>query len=468
MAKTRRPSRTTVVVATSAFVASLATWVGYRWLEARNPAITIALRNALGVPPEPRFQWRSIDGKYWQVLGATAPIEADDSEGDVAAGCPRGMIRVKGRFKLDTYRSESSEEVERLQNDACTNWISRDFPARCAEFDRDKWLALSASLPTKPMDFCVDRFEYPNKRGENPIIVVTHVEAKGLCSAQGKRLCTETEWTFACEGEEATPYPYGYVRDAEACVVDQPWVPFVEGALSDRKSDNARAELDRLWQGRPSGSKPKCKSPFGVHDMTGNVDEWTQSVRKTGFASILKGGYWGPVRARCRPSTRAHGEQFVAYQQSLRCCSGPGTGSELAAPRTSKLPDTHPVPDAGSVDASTTDSGESLSKDAEAPAEDGAVNVGAAAVAPSAAPSDPPVRAPFSIADVPIPSTSDELEALANTFKSSTCAASPGPATSASFAVVAWAAVGAAFIRRRTRVRAGYPARPRSRRASGT
>lgn len=55
--------------------------------------------------------------------------------------------------------------------------------------------------------------------------------------------------------------------------------------------------------------------------MTGNVDEWTTSVRRGERPSILKGGYWGPVRARCRPSTRAHGEDFAYYQQGFRCCS---------------------------------------------------------------------------------------------------------------------------------------------------
>ena len=70
----------------------------------------------------------------------------------------------------------------------------------------------------------------------------------------------------------------------------------------------------------PAGSFPECQSPFGVYDMTGNIDEWTMSSYG-GRKSILKGGYWGPVRTRCRPSTRAHGEDHAFYQQGVRCCA---------------------------------------------------------------------------------------------------------------------------------------------------
>jgi acyl carrier protein len=58
-----------------------------------------------------------------------------------------------------------------------------------------------------------------------------------------------------------------------------------------------------------------------VYDLTGNVDEWTDGKISRGNRSILKGGYWGQVRARCRPSTRVHGEDFACYQQGFRCCA---------------------------------------------------------------------------------------------------------------------------------------------------
>ena len=166
----------------------------------------------------------------------------------------------------------------------------------------------------------MDQFEFPNRKNSNPWIFVNFNESEELCKQQGKRLCSEDEWTFACEGEEAKPYPYGYDRDQNACVIDRPWLAYHPSGLRPR--DQAFVELDRLWQGEPSGSMPRCKSDFGVYDLTGNVDEWTTKVRPEGkYKSILKGGYWSRVRTRCRPSTRSHNENHIFYQQGFRCCS---------------------------------------------------------------------------------------------------------------------------------------------------
>ena len=276
--------------------------------------------NGLGQMKAPaRYTWRSLDKKHWQAANesnGTPPVLERGARGR----CAEGMVEVDGYHLLDPFSLDTTGYVEELQNRACTNWISKEFPARCQTFDRPQWLELAAGLPRRQLTFCIDEFEFPNKQGENPIIVVDYYEAGAMCRAQGKRLCNESEWTMACEGEEGKPYPYGYDRNPSACVVDRQWRQFKEGALWPRDTDVAREEVDRLWQGAPSGTHPLCRSPYGVFDMTGNVDEWTQTVRSGGFSSILKGGYWGPVRARCRPSTRAHNERFLDYQEGFRCC----------------------------------------------------------------------------------------------------------------------------------------------------
>lgn len=266
--------------------------------------------------PPPRFEWRYMLGKHWQIVTPPGedPAVTDAAEGNRGA-CAAGMIEVAGKMKVANLMDEQQKAI-------CSKWINRDFPERCEKFDRDKWLAASKGFPTRDMHYCIDRYEFPNKKGEYPFILINWVEAGDLCKSVNKRLCTENEWTFACEGEEARPYPYGdgYTRDTSSCVIDATWKPYNPVAFAQRDGDPMMRELDKLWQGQPSGARPACKSVFGVYDMTGNIDEWTKSSQG-GRQSVLKGGYWGPVRTRCRPSTRAHGEMHVFYQQGVRCCA---------------------------------------------------------------------------------------------------------------------------------------------------
>jgi hypothetical protein len=285
---------------------------------------------------QPSHAWQLVEGRHWQIASpAVEDVEATDASEGTRGHCSEGMVEVQGRMMVDGWGYV--DMVDLLQRETCTDWIDRAFPERCARFDRDHWLALSKSIPTHPMHFCIDRFEYPNRRGAYPWIMVDWNDARALCAREQRRLCTEAEWTFACEGEEAMPHPYGYDRDPDACVIDRPWRPVDAEALVPREGERALLELDRLWQGETSGSRRRCRSPFGVYDMTGNVDEWTASVVAGERPSILKGGYWGPVRTRCRPSTRAHGEDFAFYQQGFRCCSDAPENGTVAAGRPGPL-----------------------------------------------------------------------------------------------------------------------------------
>ena len=407
----RRPHaalRSVLLAKTLAGVALTLAFAGGWWLRAHGLSLA-DYQNELKRGDDPRFEWRSVDKKHWQAVGrAGAPLTLVDvarneelpALTDVreqnTAGCGTGMVRVKGNYRLDLH-GEATGEIERIQDGACVDWISKEFPARCRTFDRSKIDVEVAKLPTRPLDFCMVRFEYPNVLGQNPVIVVTFHEAESLCKKSSKRLCNENEWTFACEGEDVRPYPYGYTRDSTACVVDRDWRPFAEGALQPRDGNGARAELDRLWQAEPSGARGACKSPFGIYDMTGNVDEWTRSARSTGYASILKGGYWGPVRARCRPATRAHNEDFIAYQQGFRCCADADTS--VPAPRPA-APASGPSPAARAAPASrptsadlSTEWDHRASDDADEVEAIGRARVGLACAAASAISSRAPARA---------------------------------------------------------------------------
>jgi hypothetical protein len=226
----------------------------------------------------------------------------------VEEGCPPDMVEVDGDYCP-------------LVEQKCLRWLDPETKLQCAEFEH-KGPAGACTLKTQHQHFCVDRYEWPNRAGALPTYMASWREAKASCESLGKRLCNDTEWTVACEGPDRQPYPYGdgYARDPEACNIDRPYIwPHPEKVYDP---STQAAELARLDQREPSGSRASCVSPYGVHDMVGNVDEWVVNVSQFGkpFQSGLKGGYWGPVRTRCRPMTTAHDETFRYYQIGFRCC----------------------------------------------------------------------------------------------------------------------------------------------------
>lgn len=218
--------------------------------------------------------------------------------------CPSDMIEITGDFCPEVVQH-------------CTN-LDRSVHnvngyVRCLEFSQSQCL----SKKRKPMHFCMDKYEYPNQPGVKPEVMVSWYEMKQNCESEGKRMCLDNEWTMACEGNEILPYPYGYKRDTAACNIDHQQVPWFDAS----KTAMTKEISDKLDQRVPSGSMPACVSPYGVFDMTGNVDEWVVNSNGKPYISSLKGGHWLlGARNRCRPDTLAHGPDTVYYEIGGRCC----------------------------------------------------------------------------------------------------------------------------------------------------
>ena len=174
------------------------------------------------------------------------------------------------------------------------------------------------------MRYCIDRYEWPNRAGATPQVLVDWREAAAQCEGAGKRLCDESEWLFACEGEDMLPYTYGYLRDPTRCVLDRMHVDNGDALLpweSCMSSDACRRSFERVDQREPAGRFGECRSPFGVFDMNGNVNEWVSLTGELApHRAGLKGGWWGPVRSRCRPTVRSHSELYRGYEVGFRCC----------------------------------------------------------------------------------------------------------------------------------------------------
>ena len=79
-----------------------------------------------------------------------------------------------------------------------------------------------------------------------------------ICQAQGKRLCTEREWNFACEGEEMRPYPYGWSREPK-CNQDRGTRP----VAFDKDAYRRRNIVERLI-----GWLKECRRIFSRFEKT--------------------------------------------------------------------------------------------------------------------------------------------------------------------------------------------------------
>jgi formylglycine-generating enzyme required for sulfatase activity len=176
--------------------------------------------------------------------------------------------------------------------------------------------------------FCIDEYEYPNQKGAHPAWMLKWAEAQATCESKGKRLCWASEWTAACEGPQHTPFPYGYERDHDKCNIDNFFIdprkaPGIGFVMFSKNKEEQLKELTRLDQSVASGALPDCVSGFGVHDQTGNLDEWVVSDRPPAEKSLysgLMGGAWGHVRNQCRPMTTSHFPHENYYFWSFRCC----------------------------------------------------------------------------------------------------------------------------------------------------
>jgi formylglycine-generating enzyme len=109
-------------------------------------------------------------------------------------------------------------------------------------------------------------------KGNHPINCVDYAQANAYCKAQDKRLPTPEEWEFAARGPEGRTYPWGNEKpSAQAC-----W----SGA-------------DLHTGTCPVGVTPAGDSPEGVHDLAGNVFEWTAPAVETKSTSRGgRGGSW--------------------------------------------------------------------------------------------------------------------------------------------------------------------------------
>jgi formylglycine-generating enzyme required for sulfatase activity len=223
--------------------------------------------------------------------------------------CPDNMVEIDGDYCPENKLTQNCLKLDKTVHNV-NGYV------RCLEFAPSQCSASEEQLIH--MHFCMDRFEWPNEKSIKPTVMISWNDMKKNCASENKRLCLDREWSLACEGPGILPYPYGYSRDVGACNIDHQQRPGFDAS----KATNSPEEVAYLDQRVPSGSMPKCVSPYGVYDMTGNVDESVINSSGHPYQSGLMGGHWViGARNRCRPETIVHGPDTIFYEIGGRCCA---------------------------------------------------------------------------------------------------------------------------------------------------
>jgi formylglycine-generating enzyme required for sulfatase activity len=278
-----------------------------------EPALEPAVTSVVATLKPPASPDRSVTGD----AGAPPLIHVNELEPAAPPeACPSTMVYIAGgEFWMGSARGRGAGE-ERPR-----------FLTRVADFCLDTYEVTSASY-----QHCVSVGECKEpratthgcnygRREDHPINCVDWSQADAYCRSQGARLPTELEWEYAARGgSNYFPFSWGYdAPDERAC-----------------------------WKGSqtcPVGSY--APGAFGLHDMSGNVWEWTNDwfgdypwPQLSGSAKVFRGGGWNrrtdgslvtTLRNRATPSRSGSylGFRCARLAKDARCPFGPGDAPGL-------------------------------------------------------------------------------------------------------------------------------------------
>lgn len=236
-------------------------------------------------------QGKGVTGVEPGVAGATSGVAETLPANDGAEASGTGAVAAAGSGKqaepapAEKKRpSNSKAQDERRGHPVAVKGVAAkvETAAPCP----DGSVAISKA-------YCIDVAEYP-RLGAQPLTSVTRVQAELLCSRRKGRLCSASEWVYACRGGRGWTLPHARRGSSVAC--------------------NSASAAGFAGSIQASGAAKRCRSPRGVFDMVGNAGEWVAD------SLVLGADVTTPrAEANCQSSKSVsadHRERVIGF----RCC----------------------------------------------------------------------------------------------------------------------------------------------------
>ncbi len=326
----------------------------------RLAAFVLVVTASADVSAHPPRSRRRAPAPPPAVVAAVAPTSA----GVVALWTPSpdAILVRAGTFTMGSADVEIAAAIQACKLEPST--------ARCAEIPGSRYTQpfLDESAPREVAldDFWIDRTEVPLgryrrcvaagrcdeppyadggdrfDRPDFPVVLVTWREAAAFCDWAGGRLPTEAEWERAARGRGGRRYPWGDVYNSALAN---------HGRLGWDLLDGGDGALELA----PVGSYPDGRTPDGIADLAGNVEEWvgdwyspdypeTSEVNprgpETGDSKVVRGGGYATARPWLRGAARGHDEPGARRSWRGFRCAYPVKARRLERPR----PDSGPLP----------------------------------------------------------------------------------------------------------------------------
>lgn len=217
------------------------------------------------------FTYGSLSGSefYFVPKGARLTAGPDPAKGKKPGetfrdcpDCPEMMIVPPGRFMMGSDPQDEGATGEESPKRAVT--IDRAFAVGEYEVTFAEWDACvraGGCSGYRPDDA-------GGGRGSFPVVNVGWTDAQeyikwlNIRTGRTYRLLSEAEWEYAARAGTTTPYPWG----------DKPSHDFANHG-NEKDFRGLVLGRDKWKDSAPVGSFPA--NPFGLHDMHGNVWEWT-------------------------------------------------------------------------------------------------------------------------------------------------------------------------------------------------